>query len=148
MSQKARKPVVGITNSQTIAHAPASAPASTRSTRYASATSDNKTTYGYYEQLAALSCGNLDAVLKANIALAEGLEAITDEALGYARQTLATAGAATEELLDARTLGRVIEINAGLVKSGIDALLGRTARLSELGIAIANCTLIPDRRSS
>lgn len=100
-------------------------------------------TSGYYDQLAALSHENFDAVLKANAALAEGFEVIASEAVGYARQTLATAGTATKELLAAKTLDRVIEIQTGLAKSGLEALVERTARLSELGLALASGTWAP-----
>ena len=100
-------------------------------------------THVYYDQLAALSQENFDAVLKANVALADGFEAIAHEAVGYARQTLATAGTATKELLEAKTLDRVIEIQTGLAKNGLETLIERTARLSELGLALANGTWAP-----
>jgi hypothetical protein len=93
---------------------------------------------GYYDEMAALSQGNFDAVLKANTALTEGLEAIANEAVDFARQTLATAGTATKELLEAKTLDRVVAIQAGLAKSGLEAAVERTARLSELSLALAN----------
>lgn len=92
----------------------------------------------YYDQMATLSHDQFDAVLKANAAVADGMEAMASEAVGYARQTLTTAGIATKELLEAKTLDRVIEIQAGLAKSGLEALVERTARLSELSVALAN----------
>lgn len=98
---------------------------------------------GYYDQFASLSQENFNAVLKANAAWAEGFEAIANEAVGYARQTLATAGTATKELLAAKTLDRVVEINTGLAKTAVDALIERTARLSELSLALANVTWAP-----
>jgi phasin family protein len=98
---------------------------------------------GYYDQLASLSQENFDAMLKANAALAEGFEAIANEAVGCARQTLATAGTATKELLAAKTLDRVIEIHAGLAKSALETLVERSTRLSELGLALANDTWAP-----
>ena len=98
---------------------------------------------GYYDEFAALSRENFDAVLKANAAWADGFEAIASETVGYARQTLAVAGTATRELLAARTLDRVIEIQTGLVKTALEAVVERTARLSELGVALANGTWAP-----
>lgn len=98
---------------------------------------------GYYDELAALSRENFDAVLKANAAWADGVEAIASEAVGCARQTLAVTGAATMDLLAARTLDRVIEIQTGLAKTALEALVERTARLSELGIALAKGTSAP-----
>lgn len=98
---------------------------------------------GYYDEFAALSRENFDAVLKANAAWADGVEAIASEAVGCARQTLAVTGAATMELLAARTLDRVIEIQTGLAKTALETLIERTARLSELGVALANDTWAP-----
>lgn len=97
----------------------------------------------YYDQLAALSHENFDVVLKANVALADGFEAIAHEAVGYARQTFVAAGTATKELLEAKTLDRVIEIQAELAKNGLETLIEGTARLSELGLALANGTWAP-----
>ncbi|MGH6976784.1 MAG: phasin family protein [Stellaceae bacterium] len=97
----------------------------------------------YYDEFAALSRENFDAVLKANAAWADGFEAIASETVGYARQTLAVAGTVTKELLAARTFDRVIEIHTGLAKTALEALVERTARLSELGVALANGTWAP-----
>lgn len=98
---------------------------------------------GYYDEFAALSRENFNAVLKANAAWADGFEAIASETVGYARQTLVVAGTATKELLAARTLDRVIEIHTGLAKTALETLVERTARLSELGVALANGTWAP-----
>ncbi|HYL33138.1 MAG TPA: phasin family protein [Stellaceae bacterium] len=98
---------------------------------------------GYYDQLASLSQENFSAVLKANVAWAEGFEAIATEAVGYTRQTLASAGMATKELLAAKTLDRVIEIQAGFAKTALETLAERSARLSGLGLSLANGTWAP-----
>lgn len=99
--------------------------------------------HGYYDEFAMLSCENFDAVIKANAAWAAGIEAIASEAVGCARQTLAVSGATTMELLAARTLDRVVAIQTDLAKAALEALVERTARLSELGIALANGTWAP-----
>jgi hypothetical protein len=92
---------------------------------------------GYYEKLEHLSHENLAAVVKANAALAEGFEALAKEAAVYARDGFAAASEAAKGLLTAKTLDEVIEINASLAKSGLEALLAGSARLSELSIAAA-----------
>lgn len=131
MSSKSKKPAAVPTQPRT------------RADNAKPATRAAATAHGYYDEFAALSRENFDAVLKANAAWAEGVEAIASEAVGCARQTLATAGTATMELLAARTLDRVIEIHAGLAKTALEALIERTARLSELGVALANSTWAP-----
>jgi len=137
MNPKPKKPAVVVATPQ------AATVETKRVAREAAPPASDAAAEGYYDQMAALSHDNFDAVLKANAALAEGLEAIANEAVGYARQTLATAGSATKELLEAKTLDRVIEIHAGLAKSGLEAMVERTARLSELSLALANGTWGP-----
>jgi len=132
MSSKSKKPAVAAMPPQ------ASASDAKRATAPARAPAR-----GYYDEFAALSRENFDAVLKANAAWADGMEAIASEAVGCARQTLAATGTATMELLAARTLDRVIEIQTGLAKTALEALVERTARLSELGVALANGTWEP-----
>lgn len=117
--------------------------ASTDNANRAAPEAVNAPARGYYDELAALSRENFDAVLKANAAWTEGVEAIASEAVGCARETFAVAGTTTMELLTARTLDRVIEIQAGLAKTAFEALIERTARLSGLGVALANGTWAP-----
>ncbi len=131
MSPKPKKPAMAVA-------APQAAAFETKHAVREAAPVPEAVAQGYYDQMAALSQDNFDAVLKANAAVAEGLEAFANEAVGYARQTLATAGSATKELLEAKTLDRVIEIHADLAKSGLEAMVERTARLSELSLVLAN----------
>lgn len=133
MSSKPKKP----------AGAPMPPQASANEARHAVRAIVSAPARGYYDEFAALSRENFDAVLKANAAWANGFEAIASEAVGCARQTLAVAGTATMELLAARTLDRVIEIHTGLAKTALEALVERTVRLSELGVAAANGTWAP-----
>jgi len=128
MSSKSKKPAVVPMPRQ---------PEANRTQRVAPAPA---TARGYYDQLASLSQENFSAVLKANAAWAEGFEAIATEAVGYTRQTLASAGTATKELLAAKTLDRVIEIHARLAKTVLGTLVERSARFSELGLSLANGT--------
>lgn len=136
MSSKPKKSVAAVAKLQPVAD---NAKRAVRETVAESETAAHR----YYDQLAALSQENFDVVLKANVALADGFEAIAHEAVGYARQTFVAAGTATKELLEAKTLDRVIEIQAELAKNGLETLIERTARLSELGLALANGTWAP-----
>src|SRR5208282_2321034 len=96
-----------------------------------------------YEELAALSREHLDAMLKANAALSEGFEALAKECMGYTQTALTAAGEAAQSLLKAKTLDQVIEINAGLAKSGVETLLDRSAKLSQWSLALAKEAALP-----
>jgi hypothetical protein len=138
MAPKAKKPAVALA----VAARPESA-IPPESAAAPAKTSHGYTDQGYYEKLEHLSRENLAAVVKANAALAEGFEALAKEAANYVRDGFAAAGEAAKGLLTAKTLDEVIEINAGLAKSGIEALLAGSARLSELGIAAAQRVWTP-----
>jgi hypothetical protein len=96
-----------------------------------------------YADLAELSRDNLTAVLQANTALAAGFETLTKTNMAQAREAFSAAGAAANELLRARTLDQVIRIQADLAKSGAEALLAQSAKLAELGLALADSAFAP-----
>jgi Phasin protein len=76
-------------------------------------------------------------------ALARGLEAMSEEMAGLALKSMdATASAATK-LLAVKTLSDAVAVNAGFTCSNFNALLGGSARLSELGVRLAAETSQP-----
>ncbi len=99
-----------------------------------------------YEELAAFSREHLDALLKANAALSEGFEALAKEYMGYTQATLTAAGEAAQSLLQAKTLDQVIEINAGLAKTGVETLLDRSTKLSQWSLALVKEAALPLER--
>jgi len=96
-----------------------------------------------YDEFTELGRENLSAVVKANEAFSEGIEAIGKEILGYARSSLESASQAAAALLGAKTLDEVVQLNTELAKSSIETMLQRSAKLSELGVSVANETLAP-----
>jgi len=96
-----------------------------------------------FESLADLSRDNLAAVAKANQVFAEGMQAIGDEIMTYAKSTLETAGQTATALLGARTLDEVIQLNSDLAKTSMETLLARSAKISEMGVTLASETLAP-----
>lgn len=73
------------------------------------------------------------AFAEAQSALARGLEKMAVEATGISRSGMVATTDAAVALLGARTVAEALEINAGLVRRGIDAMMEGTARLSEIG---------------
>jgi len=96
-----------------------------------------------YSEFADLSRENLAAVIKANVALSEGLEAIGKELMGYARTSLETASQTASALLGAKTFEEVVQLQTDLAKSNLETLLQGSAKLSELGVSVANEALAP-----
>jgi len=96
-----------------------------------------------YEEWADLGRENFAAMLKANAALSEGLEAIGKEVFVYARRSFEQAAETATALLGAKTIEDVFELNTALAKANIAGMIERSAKLSELSIKVANETLAP-----
>ncbi len=73
------------------------------------------------------------AFAEAQSALARGFEKAAVEVTGISRSGMAATADAAVALLGARTFAEALEINAGLARRGVDAMLEGSARLSEIG---------------
>jgi hypothetical protein len=82
-------------------------------------------------------------VTRANRVLSEGLQAIGHQLLDYATTSLETASQTATALLGAKTLDEVIEINSDLAKSALNMVAERSAKLSEMSMALASETFAP-----
>jgi phasin family protein len=96
-----------------------------------------------YEDLADLGRENFAAVLRANAALTEGMEAIGKEVMGYARNSLENAAEAATALLAAKTLEDLVQLNGDLAKASFERMVARSTKLSEMGVKVANEALAP-----
>jgi phasin family protein len=90
-----------------------------------------------YEKMAGAGKENLDALMKANSALTEGIERISKEMIGLTRRSLEHAASVTSALLDATSIEDVVALQSDFTKSFIDQMLAGTAKLSELGFEVA-----------
>jgi hypothetical protein len=73
------------------------------------------------------------AFAEAQSALARGFEKAAVEVTGIGSSGIAATADAAVALFGARTFAEALEINAGLARRGVDALLEGAARLSEIG---------------
>jgi phasin family protein len=96
-----------------------------------------------YEQFADLSRDNMAALIKANTVLSQGLEAIGKEFMGYAKHSFETAAETAKALLAAKTIEDVVQLNTEYAKSSVERMIERSAKLSEMGVKVANETLAP-----
>jgi hypothetical protein len=74
------------------------------------------------------------AVADAQSALARGFEEFAVEMTGLARTGMVAGTDAALALLGARTLAEAVEINAGLARRGVDAMIAGSVRLSDIGL--------------
>ena len=75
--------------------------------------------------------------MQSQTAVARGLEALSAELTGLALSTIDTATRTATDLLAVRTLSDAIEVNAGFGRNSFVALVGGSAKLSELGAKLA-----------
>jgi hypothetical protein len=77
------------------------------------------------------------ALAQSQTAMARGLGALGAELAGLALSGIDTAARTATDILEIETLSDAIAVNVGFTRSGFDALLGGSARLSELGVKLA-----------
>jgi hypothetical protein len=95
------------------------------------------------DDLAHFSRDAFAALAQSQAALARGLEAMSAEMAGLALSGIDTAARTATKMLGIKTLADAIEVNAGFTCSSMDALLGGSAKLSELGVKLAAETSQP-----
>jgi hypothetical protein len=83
------------------------------------------------------------ALAQSQTALAQGLEALSVEMAGLALSGIDTAARTATKMLSIKTLSDAIEVNAGFTCSSLDALVGGSVKLSELGVKLAAETSQP-----
>ncbi len=87
---------------------------------------------GSYDEVAAFSQDNLEALVEsANIAK-ERLEALQSEALTYSKNAFEDAAALTQAVMKARTVQEVIEIQNDFAKNALESYIGQLNRVTSL----------------
>jgi hypothetical protein len=86
------------------------------------------------EKLADSASDSWAAVAEAQAAFARGFEEISVEVTGMTQTGIRAATDAAIALVGARTFSEAVEINAGLARRGVDAMLEGSAKLSEIGV--------------
>jgi hypothetical protein len=83
------------------------------------------------------------AFAQSQAALARGLEALSAEMAGLALSGIDTAARTATKMLAVKTLADAMEVNAGFTYGNLDALIGGSATLSQLGVKLAAETSQP-----
>jgi hypothetical protein len=95
------------------------------------------------DELACFGRDAFGALAQSQAALARGLEALSVEMAGLALSGIDTAARAAAKMLGVKTLSDAIDVNTGFACSSLDALVGGSAKLSELGVKLATETSQP-----
>jgi phasin family protein len=86
---------------------------------------------------------NVDATLKSFGVLSKSFQAIAVEVADYSKKALEESAAATEKLIGAKSLDKVIEVQTSYLKSAYEGFLSQSAKLSELYAGLAQETCRP-----
>jgi hypothetical protein len=89
------------------------------------------------EDLADFGRETFAALVRSQTAVARGLEALSAELAGLALSGIDAAARTATDMLAVKTLSDAIEVNAGFTRSSLDALVGGSVKLSELGAKLA-----------
>ncbi|HTV43916.1 MAG TPA: phasin family protein [Stellaceae bacterium] len=95
------------------------------------------------DNLAAFGSAAFSALAEARNALANGVEALSDEVAGLTRREISEVAHTAIELLRVRTVYDAFAVNAGFTGASLDHWLGSSARFSELGTRLAVETTRP-----
>ena len=125
------------------ARTPATGETTGESDGVAATTAERTELFTGYAELTDLGRENFAAVLRANAAFTEGMEAIGKEVMAYARNSLETAAGAATALLAAQTLEDVVQLNSDFAKASFDRMIAGSTKLSEMGVKVANEALAP-----
>lgn len=85
-----------------------------------------------FESLQKVSKDNVDAALKSFGAVTKGVQAIAAEMSDYSKRSLEQNGAVVERLFAAKSLDKVIEVQADFVKSSYEGFVAQATKLGEL----------------
>jgi len=95
------------------------------------------------DSLADLGRENLAAMAQANLALSDGLKAMSEEIFTYAFSALESASHTATALLGAKTFDEVMQLNSDLARTSLETLVARSAKLSEMGVTVASGAFKP-----
>jgi len=77
------------------------------------------------------------ALVESQAAVARGLEELSAEMARLARSGIDAAARTATDMLAVKTLSDAIEVNAGFTRTSLEALVGGSAKVSELGARLA-----------
>jgi len=103
----------------------------------------SQTIFKRYDEAASLSQENVDACVLSGTVFAQGVESMGKELMGFAQSAVEANVATTKALFGATTLRELIDLQTEFSRSRFDSLLAESAKLTELGITLANEAVEP-----
>ncbi|AWK86458.1 phasin family protein [Azospirillum thermophilum] len=96
-----------------------------------------------FDELTALTKGNVDAVVKSGTIVAKGAEEAGKQVAAFTQSSLEKSVATGKALLAVKTIQELVELQNAYAKSSFDALVAETTKLQQLTVKVANEALAP-----
>ena len=98
---------------------------------------------GGYDEFATLGKGNYDAYVSSMNVLVKAFEEMGKEVFTFTQGSLENSVKVGNELMAAKTLNQVVDVQNTYAKSVFDAALAESTKLSEMSIKTANDAIAP-----
>jgi hypothetical protein len=95
------------------------------------------------EEMQKLGKDNVDATLKSFGSVSKSFQAIAVEVVDYSKKSFEEGAAATEQLIGAKSIDKVIEVQTSYLKSAFEGFVAQSAKLGELYAGLAQETCKP-----
>ena len=80
---------------------------------------------------------NMDASMKSFSLVSKSFQTIAAEAVDYARKSFEESSAATEKLVAAKSLDKVMEVQTAYLKSAYEGFVAQSAKVGQLYVDLA-----------
>lgn len=96
-----------------------------------------------YEDVSAAAKDALDAVVASSEVLTQGLQYLGDTVYGLTQQSIDDGIAAGKQIMAAKTLRELIDLQSSLAKTQLDRLLAEAPRLGDLSVKLVEDAVAP-----
>ena len=96
-----------------------------------------------YEELTALTKGNVDALVKSGTVVAKGAEEAGKQVAAFTQSSLEKGVSNAKSMLAVKTIQELVELQNAYTKASLDALMSESTKLQELTVKVANEALAP-----
>ena len=96
-----------------------------------------------YEDLAAFSKENVDALVQSSTIVAKGAEEIGKEVAAFAQSSFEKNVAAGKALMSVKSINEAVDLQNTLAKQNFDAFVSEATKIQELSVKVANEALAP-----
>ncbi|KAA0580722.1 phasin family protein [Azospirillum sp. Sh1] len=96
-----------------------------------------------YEELTALTKGNVDAFVQSGTVVAKGAEEAGKQVAAFTQSSLEKGVSNAKSMLAVKTIQELVELQKAYTKASLDALMSESTKLQELTVKVANEALAP-----